>query len=84
MRWLMNEFKVRIQGKYADSQWSYDEEVFSNKTDAERHCFHLVHSAKHRAAIVVEMQPVVVSRVERNTYGVSMDYPMKLMAGDYE
>jgi hypothetical protein len=80
----MSEFKVRVQGLFADSNWHYDKEIFASKTDAERKCFNLVHSGDHHAAIVVELQPVVVSRVERNEHGVSMDYPMRLMAGDYQ
>jgi len=55
-----------------------------DKTAAEREALDVVHLATYNKVIVVEQQPVIISRIERTTDGITMVYPKKIMDKDYQ
>lgn len=81
MNETLKPFRVKTQNKYTDTQWD-DWESYHTKIDAERECLRLVHEANVRAAIVVEMRPVVITRVSRDN-GVHMSYHQMILTKEY-
>jgi hypothetical protein len=71
-------FQVRSQGEYSrhgvwDNGKSYDAKI-----EAEREALRLVHEGRCKRAIVVEMQPVIITQVV-NDDGVRMTYPKQIL-----
>jgi hypothetical protein len=76
-------FQVRSQGEYPRNGIWDNGKSFDAKLEAEREALRLVHEARCKRAIVVEMQPVVITQVV-NDDGVRMTYPKQLMKEGYD
>lgn len=76
-----NRFFLKVRNRWKSTQWDPKSD-HPTKLEAEREGLRIVHEAQVEAAIVVEMQPVVVTHVKREN-GVHMTHPNCIQGEDY-
>jgi hypothetical protein len=75
-------YQIMHKGKWNSPEWKVGAQSDS-KVELEREAFRMVHIAETHLAIVVEMQPVAITRVERTEGEVRMTQPNAIVNDRY-
>jgi hypothetical protein len=75
-------YQIMHKGKWNSPDWKAGDQSDS-KVELEREAFRMVHIAETHLAIVVEMQPVAVTRIERKDGIVQMTHPNAIVDDRY-
>lgn len=79
----MSEFQVMVRDKYRPREWKA-KTTHPSRKEAERAGFALVQGDETSVAIVIETQPVVVSRIGFNeAKQIVVSWPNAVMGEDY-
>jgi hypothetical protein len=75
----MSTFHLLYKDRY---KWHKGQIPYSLKKEAEREAFRKVHEEETTCVLILESQPVVVSRIDRADGGVAMTHPNRIYKED--